>query len=78
MSLVGKMKRALRGEVDARTRARETLRRSRVALQQRRERAMLLLVRARGGVRWASAAAIALLAVGALVKFVAAVPLVPL
>lgn len=41
MSLVGKMKRALRGEVDARTVARETLRRSRVALRQRRERAML-------------------------------------
>ncbi|HEX8494127.1 MAG TPA: alginate lyase family protein [Pyrinomonadaceae bacterium] len=41
MSLVGKMKRALRGEVDARTVAREALRRSRVALRQRRERAML-------------------------------------
>jgi hypothetical protein len=41
MSLVRKMKRALRGEVDARTVAREALRRSRVALQQRRERAML-------------------------------------
>lgn len=41
MSLVGKMKRALRGEVNARVVAREALRRSRVALQQRRERAML-------------------------------------
>jgi hypothetical protein len=41
MSLVGKMKRALRGEVDARTIAREALRRSRVALEQRRERASL-------------------------------------
>lgn len=41
MSIVGKVKRALRGEVDARTVAREALRRSRVALWQRRERAML-------------------------------------
>ena len=41
MNIVGKMRRALRGEVDARTIAREALRRSRVALRQRRERAML-------------------------------------
>jgi hypothetical protein len=41
MSLVGKMKRALRGEVDARTVALEALRRGRVALRQRREREML-------------------------------------
>ncbi len=41
MSLVRKMKRALRGEVDARAIARETLRRSRAALQRRRERARL-------------------------------------
>jgi uncharacterized small protein (DUF1192 family) len=41
MSLIRKMKRALRGEVDAPTVARETFRRSRVALQQRRERATL-------------------------------------
>lgn len=41
MSLVGKMKRALRGEVDARTVALEALRRGGVALRQRREREML-------------------------------------
>ena len=41
MSLLRKMKRALRGEVDARAVAREALRRSRVALRQRRERSML-------------------------------------
>ncbi len=41
MSFVRKMKRALRGEVDAPTVAREALRRGRVALAQRRERAQL-------------------------------------
>ncbi|MDX6696171.1 MAG: hypothetical protein QOF02_3774 [Blastocatellia bacterium] len=41
MSLVRKLKRALRGEMNARTVALEVLRRSRVSLQQRRERAML-------------------------------------
>ncbi|MBD0326503.1 MAG: hypothetical protein ICV68_08725, partial [Pyrinomonadaceae bacterium] len=41
------MKRALRGEVNARSVAREALRRSRVALQQRRERAMLDKLNAR-------------------------------
>jgi hypothetical protein len=41
MSLIGKMKRALRGEVDARTVALEALRRGNVALRQRREREML-------------------------------------
>lgn len=41
MSLVRKLKRALRGEVDARTVALEVLRRSRVSLQQRRERTTL-------------------------------------
>ena len=41
MSIVRKIKRALRGEVDARTLAREAVRRSRQARAQRRERASL-------------------------------------
>src|SRR4051812_35847463 len=41
MSIVRKIKRALRGEVDARTLAREAVRRSRAAREQRRERASL-------------------------------------
>ncbi|MBV9958199.1 MAG: alginate lyase family protein [Acidobacteria bacterium] len=41
MSIIGKAKRALRGEVDARTVALEAWRRSRVRLSQRRERASL-------------------------------------
>jgi hypothetical protein len=41
MGIIGKAKRALRGEVDARTVALEVWRRGRVRLQQRRERAML-------------------------------------
>src|ERR1044072_8813105 len=40
-SLTLRLSRALRGEIDARTVALETLRRSRVALEQRRERARL-------------------------------------
>ena len=40
-SLIPKIKRALRGEVDARTLALEALRRARASLRQRRERAML-------------------------------------
>jgi hypothetical protein len=41
MSIVNKVKRALRGEVDARTLAREAWRRSRAARERRRERASL-------------------------------------
>jgi hypothetical protein len=41
MSIVRKIKRAVRGEVDAKTAALEVLRRSRVALAQKRERATL-------------------------------------
>jgi hypothetical protein len=40
-SLIPKLRRALRGEVDARRLALETLRRSRLSLRQRRERSML-------------------------------------
>src|SRR5215210_4374536 len=40
-SLIPKIRRALRGEVDARTVAFETLRRGRAALRQRRERTSL-------------------------------------
>ncbi len=42
MSIVRKIKRAVRGEVDAKTAALEVLRRSRVAIAQKRERATLL------------------------------------
>src|SRR5205814_164132 len=41
MSVIRKIKRALRGEVDARTLALEAVRRSRAAREQRRERASL-------------------------------------
>src|SRR4051794_5746224 len=41
MGIVRKIRRALRGEVDARTLAREAVRRSRLAGAQRRERASL-------------------------------------
>ncbi|HEY0406096.1 MAG TPA: alginate lyase family protein [Pyrinomonadaceae bacterium] len=47
MSLASKMKRALRGEVNARAVARELFRRGRVSLQQRRERATLFELQAR-------------------------------
>lgn len=47
MSIIGKAKQALRGEVDARTVALEAWRRSRVRLRQRRERAQLALLNER-------------------------------